>query len=116
MSASSHLSALIAYLLPVVGWVYVGLFRRQDAYARFHLRQAISLALLLLATTAGWAILAWAIAWIPYGFIFSMALFGLVIVVYIFGFFVWMIGMVNALRGNKTNLPVVGDWATRLPL
>src|SRR3990172_1072711 len=102
---TSNFSAFIAYLLPVIGWLYVWLFRRKDAYALYHLRQAIALLCILVIVIADWAIAAWVVAWIPYGFVLSMALFALVITA-AFGIGVaWIIGMVNALRGRKVPAP-----------
>ena len=52
MNTSNRFSAFIAYLLPVVGWLYVWLFRRKDSFAIYHLRQSIALVLLLLIALA----------------------------------------------------------------
>ncbi len=116
MNPSNRISAFIAYLLPVVGWLYVGLFRRKDDFAMYHLRQAIALLFVLAIAFAGWAIAAWAVAWIPYGFVFSMALFALVIAAGLGIGVAWIIGMLNALRGRKVPAPFAGGIARRAPL
>ncbi len=79
MSESSPIPAVLAYL-PVIGWLYVFFFQRQNALAVYHLRQSCGLFLFLLAVIAGWGVIAWAVAWIPYMAAVSMALFALVVV------------------------------------
>lgn len=116
MKTSDRLLALIAYLLPVLGWIFVGIFQRKNSFAMFHLRQAIGIFLALLITFLAWVLSGWVIAWIPYGFVFSMALFSLVIVVAIAVVIAWMVGVVNALLLRKTFTPIFGRWADRLPI
>jgi uncharacterized membrane protein len=108
MSLASRFSALIAYL-PILGWIYAGIFRNKDSYVLFHLRQSIGLGLFLVLVLAGWAVAAWAIAWIPYAFVLSVALFALVIVALLFAIVVWVVGMIHALQGRKTSLPLAGN-------
>jgi uncharacterized membrane protein len=112
-SPAARISAFIAYLLPVLGWIYLGLFQRQNRLAIFHLKQAISLVLFLLAAFFGWAIIGYLLAFIPYGAVFSVAFFSLVLFAFIVGAVIWIIGMVNALRGRMEDLPFVGGWAKR---
>ena len=116
MKSSNRTSAFIAYLLPVIGWLYVWIFRRKDAFAMYHLRQAIALLLLLLIVFGGWAVAAWVVAWIPYGFVFSMGMFALVIAAGLGIIIAWIIGMLNALRGLIVPAPFAGSLAARLPI
>jgi uncharacterized membrane protein len=102
--------------LPVVGWLYVLLFHRKDPFAVYHLKQSIGLVLFLVMVTVGVAAVGWVLAWIPYMFVLSIALFSLVIAAYAFGIVVWIIGMANALRGQAIPLPISGGWANRLPI
>jgi uncharacterized membrane protein len=113
-SASARIPAFIAYFLPILGWIYVGLFQRQNRLAVFHLKQAISLVLFLIAAFAGWAIIGFLIALIPFGALLSVILFAFVMMALFAGAVLWVIGMVNALRGRMDNLPLVGGWARRL--
>ena len=69
---TQKLSAFIAYLLPILGWLYVILFQRKDAFVVFHTKQAIGLFLFLIIAFGGWAIIGYILAWIPFGLIFSM--------------------------------------------
>jgi uncharacterized membrane protein len=116
MKTSDRLLALIAYLLPVLGWIFIGIFQRRNAFAMFHLRQAIGIFLALLIAFLAWVVVGWVVAWIPYGFVFSMALFSLVIVVVIAVAVAWIVGIVNALLLRKKFSPIIGRWADRLPL
>lgn len=114
MAVSQRIPGFLAYLLLPVGWLYVLVFQRRNPWAVFHCKQAIALVGWLLAISIGWAIIGWVLAWIPYAFIFSVALFTLVIAAYIFGGILWIVGMINALRGRARPLPIVGAWARRL--
>jgi uncharacterized membrane protein len=114
-NTSQRYPAVIAYLLPVIGWVYVYLFQRTNSFARFHLKQAVGLFLGLLAAFVAWAVVAWILAWIPYGSVFAVALFTLVMTAVIAGFFFWIGGMINAARGQVEYIPLVGEAANRLP-
>lgn len=116
MSEFSRLPAVLAYLIPVIGWVYVYVFQRSNAFALYHLRQSIGLFLFLLAVLAGWAVIAWVLAWIPLLVALSVALFTLVIAAYVFGMVAWLLGLVNALNNRLAPLPWFGRWADRLPI
>ena len=107
--------AFLAYI-PMIGWLYVFLFQRQNALAMFHLRQGIGLFLFLVGTLLIWAAVAWIIAWIPYAAVLGITLFAIVIVAYLYGFVAWIMGMNNALRNRLVKLPLFGEWANRLPI
>ena len=116
MNRPSRFPAVIAYLLPVIGWLYVFLFQRKNTLAMYHLRQSIGLFLFLLGTLLGWAVVAWLLAWIPYMGAVGAALFTLVMAAYVLGFLIWVVGLTNALRKLEVPLPAFGRWASRLPI
>ncbi len=116
MSRLSRLPAVLAYLLPVIGWLYVLFFQRKNILAIYHLRQSIGLFLFLAGTMAGWAAIAWVLAWIPYMAALSMALFTIVIAAYLYGIVAWILGLINALSNRLAPLPWFGRWANRLPI
>jgi uncharacterized membrane protein len=107
---------VLAYLVPVIGWLYVLFFQRKNSLAIYHLRQSIGLAMFLVATTAGWAVVGWVLAWIPYMAVLSIALFAIVIAAYLYGIVAWILGLSNALSARQTPLPLFGQWASRLPI
>lgn len=115
MSSAYRLPAALAYL-PVIGWLYVYLFQRSNSLAMFHLRQCVGLFLFLAAAMAIWAVIAWILAWIPSMAVVGIALFTLVIAVYLYGFVAWVMGIINALRDKSEPLPWFGRWASRLPI
>jgi len=115
MSKTSRFPAVLAYL-PVIGWLYVFLFERQNASAVYHLRQSIGLFLFLIGSVIAWAVIAWVLAWIPLMAVISVALFAIVIAAWIFGFVALIMGLLNALRNRLVPLPGVGQWASRLPI
>jgi uncharacterized membrane protein len=116
MSRPSRLPAVVAYLIPVIGWLYVFTFQRKNTLAMYHLRQSIGLFLFLVATITGWAVIAWVLAWIPYMGALSAALFTLVMAAYLFGMVAWILGLINALSRRAAPLPGFGPWANRLPI
>jgi uncharacterized membrane protein len=115
----SRISALLAYLLLVFGWLYVLVARRDDEFARFHARQSIILVLTAIAALVVWFVFGWIITWIPYaGPVVATASFGLVMALYFYLFVLWIIGMISALQFRQRSLPVpmADRWAGRLPL
>lgn len=115
MNGASRLAAVLAYL-PVIGWLYVFFFHRNNGLAIYHLKQAIGLCLFLIATLVVWVVVAWVLAWIPYMAVVSVALFTIVIAAYLYGVVAWILGIINALSNRSVPLPGFGQWASRLPL
>lgn len=113
MSGLARLNRAAAYV-PVIGWLYVYVFQRENAPAMYHLRQSVGLALFLIGSLAGWAVVAWVLAWIPYMGVLGVALFSLVIAAYLFGAVAWIIGLINALTGRVAPLPGIGRRFERL--
>ncbi len=116
MNTSSRLPAVLVYLLPVLGWLYVFFFQRRNSLALYHLRQAVGLVLFLIVTLIAWVVVGWLLAWIPYLNILSIALFALVVAVYLYGIVAWLIGIYNALSDRESPLPMFGRLASRLPI
>jgi len=116
MNTSSRVPAVLAYLLPVLGWLYVFFFQRRNSFALYHLRQAIGLVLFLVVTLVAWAVVGWLLAWIPYLSILSIALFALVVSAYLFGIVAWLFGIYYALADRESPLPLFGRFASRLPI
>jgi uncharacterized membrane protein len=110
-------AAFLAYLLPIVGWLYVLLFRKKDEFAVYHAKQSMVLTMTAVGAPAAWALFAWIVAWLPLaGPIISAALFALVILIYIFLAATWVIGMVYVLQAKMKPVPVLGGWAERIPI
>jgi uncharacterized membrane protein len=109
-------SAFLTYLLPVAGWIYVIIYQRKNSLALFHLRQSIGLSLFMAAAVAVWAAVGWVLAWLPFGFIFTIALFAGVVMALIIGVYAWIIGAANALQGRAVLLPIFGRLAYRMPI
>jgi uncharacterized membrane protein len=116
MNTSSRFPAVLAYLLPVLGWLYVFFYQRRNSLALYHLRQAIGLVLFLIVILMAWAVVGWLLAWIPYLDVLSIALFALVMSAYFYGAAAWLFGIYNALRNRESPLPLFGRWASRLPI
>ena len=108
--------ALLAYLLPILGPLYVFIARRKDSFALYHAKQAAIITLVALATPLVWLLGGWVLSWIPYGFILTVSLFTLVIATYFFLFFAWIAGLTNVSQTKIKRLPLIGEWGERLPI
>ncbi|HSV86684.1 MAG TPA: hypothetical protein VLH85_08910 [Levilinea sp.] len=115
MSDRERILAFIAYL-PVIGWIYVWFAHHKLSFALFHLRQSIGLFLFVTGAFAGWVVIGWVLAWLPYMVVFSIALFALVMAAVFFGIIAWLVGIANAFNGKVAYLPMIGEWANKLPL
>jgi uncharacterized membrane protein len=116
MNITSRLMAVLAYLLPVIGWLIVLVFQRANAFAVYHVRQAVGLALFVIGSLFAWAVIAWVLAWFPLLSVLAVALFALVIAAWLFALLALIVGVINAVSSRKSPLPVLGQWAARLPL
>ena len=117
MRGRSGYLACLAYLLGVIGWLYVLLFQRKDEFAVYHAKQSMAITLSALIAPVAWVVSAWIIAWIPsVGPIVSVALFSFVIMMYLALLVAWVMGIAYALRGRMRPVPFVGRWGERLPI
>ena len=109
--------AFLAYLLSVLGWLYVFIFHRKDEFALYHAKQSLALTLAVIGAPVLWIVVGWIVSWIPYiGFILAVSLFALLMALYFALVFAWIVGMVNALQAKRAPIPVVGRWAERIPI
>jgi uncharacterized membrane protein len=114
VKTASRLSAFVAYLLPIIGWVYVFLFRSEDRFARFHAKQAVMLLAAAIAAPAVWAVAAWLVTRVPIlGPMTAAGTFALVVAAHLVLLVAWFTGMVHTLQGHVKLLPIVGRWAVR---
>ena len=104
--------AFLAYLLSLVGAIYVLFFRpEKEQFALYHAKQSLGIQLIALALLLAWFIVMWILAWIPYiGFIFGIALFSLVIAAYIVLTISCISGMVYALQMKQQPVLIIGNW------
>lgn len=115
MNNSQQFSAVIAYI-PVIGWLYVLFAQRRSELAVFHLRQSIGLVIGMVFSVLAWGVVTWVLTWIPFGNVIGIALFTLVITVWIVAVIALVIGLVNAARGRMDQLPFFGGFAKWVPL
>lgn len=114
---SNRIVAFLAYLLPILGPLYVFIASRENEFAVFHARQSLTLTAFAIGTPLGWAIASWALLWIPtVGPLLAVPGFTMVILILLFLAVVWILGLANALRVVQKPLPVIGRWADRIPV
>jgi uncharacterized membrane protein len=107
--------AFLAYLLSIVGCLYVLFFHRKEKFAVYHAKQSMMLAIVAVIAPVIWIVVAWGLVWIPLaGPLVAAALFSLVIATYLLLAVAWIIGMVYARQAQMKPLPVIGGWAERL--
>jgi uncharacterized membrane protein len=113
----TRISALLAYLLLVVGWVFVFLFRRHDKLAVYHAKQSIMVVLMMIASFVSWVVLGWLVTLIPLaGPLVAVSGFSLVMVAFGCLLVSWIMGIVYAWQAKIKPVPFVGLWAERLPI
>ena len=109
--------AFLAYLLSILGWLYVSLFRREDELAVYHVKQSLGLTLAAIGSFALWLLGSYVISWVPLvGPLLAAASFSQVILIYIVLVVAWVTGMVYALQAKMRPLPIIGKWAERIPV
>ena len=114
MSQSSRYLAFASYLLSLPGALFVLLARRNDAFAVYHARQSLTLAIVGLVAPLIWMVVAWVLAWIPLmGGMLGVILFALVLAVYAGLLISWVAGMVYSLKGQARPLPLFGARSPR---
>lgn len=117
MRQQSRYLACAGYLLSLPGALYVLLARRDDAFAVYHARQSLRLAVIGIATPLAWIILAWISAWIPLvGGMLAVILFALLLAVYVGLCLSWVAGMVYSLKGQVRPLPLFGTPTIQRPV
>jgi uncharacterized membrane protein len=106
--------AILAYVIPIAGPLYLMLAQRENAYIQYHARQMLAMTLALIILPVAWGIVAWAISWVPIaGATVAAALFALVILGFLFGVGIWLAGLVQVIRGRLKPLPVVWGLSDR---
>jgi uncharacterized membrane protein len=117
VSKQSRTLAFLAYLLSILGWLYVLLFQRKDKLALYHAKQSLLLTLVVVGSVAVWLLASWVLSWVPLvGPLLAAALFSQVILIGIFVIALWILGMVSALQTRTRPLPIVGKWAERISI
>lgn len=114
---NSRILAFLAYLLPLVGALFVLLFQRKNEFAVFHARQSITLLMAAVLAPTVWAVIAWLVFWIPQvGGPLGMGLFSGVLAAYMAIVFGWVRGLIDSLRAEQRSVPLFGGWTRFIPL
>ncbi|MBT4604981.1 hypothetical protein HOC01_05040 [archaeon] len=92
--------AVVSYIT-LVGWIIALILnlQKKQALASFHIRQ--SLMLILASVVAG--ILGTVLFFIPF----------IAPILYIVVFVLWVIGLINAIKGEQKQIPLVGSFAQK---
>ncbi|MGC9521935.1 MAG: hypothetical protein ACP5HG_08660 [Anaerolineae bacterium] len=111
--------ATLAYVIPIVGPLYVLLARKVRTEAVPHPLQALVIHLSVFVIPLLWGVVAWPLSWLPIaGPLVSATLFSLVILAYIYTAIVWIVGLVHAIQGKPVLLPLIWNlsrgWLLRL--
>ena len=100
--------ALLAYLIPFLGPLFIFLTRRDDDFARYHAWQGLSLCLATVLAPVIWAVVAWLLTWIPYGALLASFLFAVVIAAWLGAVIAWFVGLRNVLKTKMRPVPMYG--------
>ena len=116
MTTTNKIFAFLSYLLLIPGWLFVLIFRRKHSTELQHARQSLVINLIPLLLLVLWFILSWLVFAIPLmGPLLAWFAFAIYLAIGIGLIFLWLMGMVRALRGNQKSLAIVGGWAAKLP-
>ncbi|MCK6628982.1 MAG: hypothetical protein L6R45_27865 [Anaerolineae bacterium] len=116
METTNRFPAFLAYFLLIFGCLYVFIFERRDKFAVYHAKQSLLIVLTALAAPLVWAVVAWLLSWLPFGFLLGVALFSLVVATYIFLGVIWLLGMLYVSQTQAKPLPLIGGWAKWIPI
>ena len=110
--------AVLSYILVGIIWFFVDEKMRKNAYAKFHVKQALVLLGLSIAVNIVMFILgifATIFAFIPgVGLIIGGIIWLLVVILWLGVLVLWIIGVLNSLNGKEKELPVVGKYSKYL--
>ncbi|RME63888.1 MAG: hypothetical protein D6790_04055, partial [Caldilineae bacterium] len=84
--------AIIAYLIPLIGPLFILLARRNDVLARYHARQSLGLLAVVIIAPLAWLVAAYAVAALPYGGMIAAFLFTLVAAAWMAAIVAWIAG------------------------
>jgi uncharacterized membrane protein len=116
VETSNRIPAFLAYLLLIVGCLYIFIFQRKDEFAVFHAKQSLLIMLTALLAPLVWAVAAWLMSWLPFGFALAIALFSLVVATYLLLVGLWLLGMLYVSQSQAKPLPFIGGWAKWIPI
>jgi uncharacterized membrane protein len=108
--------ALLAYLVPILGSLYVFIAYRRDKFALYHAKQALIIAIVAILAPIAWFVVTWLLSFLPYGFALGVALFALVIALYLFLIYTAIAGIAYVSQTKIKPLPLIGSWGERLPI
>jgi len=107
--------AFLAYLIPVIGPLFVLRFNRKNGFALYHACQALALTIAAVLIPIVWVVLGWMMIWVPLaGAVFAVSLFALVIAAYLTIAISLLLGLVNSLRGRTSSALIFGGWGESL--
>lgn len=100
--------AILAYI-SWVGWLIAFIINNQDKnnFASFHLRQALGIMIGQIATVIGGFILAF-ILMIIIPFVGMFMAYGIILMLMMFWFIMWLMGLIYAITGAETPIPLFG--------
>jgi len=102
MNSKSKTIAIISYLT-IIGWVMALIMRQSEEpkseLSRFHLRQSLGL---IIVGVIGWYLLSWLAGLLNFWLLLNAFRIGLLVY--------WILGLVNAIQGEKKYLPFIGEF------
>ena len=99
-------AAALSYILIGVIWYFVDEAVRKDAYAKFHVKQAINLMLFSIAASVALSILMVTIILIPIVMLLGP-------VVQLVTLVLCVLGIINAAQDKQKELPIIGQYAEK---
>lgn len=106
MAASKEKNTGMAVVAYILFFVPLLTDAKDDPFVKFHVKQGL---VLLLAAVANW-VASFILVWIPIIGWLAMGVFSIGLLV------LWIMGILNALQGEKKELPLIGSYASKFNL
>jgi len=100
---NGKLWAFLAYLLGIIGFIIVLLAQKENKFAMYHAKQSLGLFIAAIVLSVA--------AMVPFIGWFLIGPIGMLVIIVL-----WVIGMINALTGKATALPLIGSYAEKINL
>ena len=113
---NSKVCAILAYIFLIgVVWYFVDEKMKKSSFAKFHVKQALFLAIVGLGISILLAIVSSVFAVIPIiGWIISLILVPVGILINIGLLVLWIFGLINSINEKKEPIPVIGGYAEKV--
>ncbi|MFW6014538.1 MAG: DUF4870 domain-containing protein [Candidatus Nanoarchaeia archaeon] len=113
---NSKTCAILAYILLIgVIWYFVDEKLKKDAFVKFHVKQALFLAVVGIGIAIAVSIMSMVLVFIPFiGWAITGLLSLLGMIINLGLLILWIFGLINAINEKKEPIPIIGKFAEKI--